>query len=145
MTNPRPYRGKTKDGKWVYGHYYIKHRHLIKPRHIISEPHPMGDEYEVIPSTVSQSTGEYDDNKKEIYKGDLFRTSDKHGFASNCIAEVVFVDGAFAVQLYRGDELEVGAEILPHFKRLYRDSYKVIGDVYDNGDLLNDSENTKTN
>lgn len=67
----RQYRGLTKEGKWVYGWYYIKHRHLTKPRHIISEPHPMGNEHEVIPESVRQQIGKKDKSGTEIYEGDI--------------------------------------------------------------------------
>ena len=65
----RPYRGLTKEGKKVYGWYYIKHRHLTKLRHIISEPHPMGSEHEVIPETVGQFVTK-DKNGNDVYAGD---------------------------------------------------------------------------
>ena len=70
----RPYRGKRKDnGEWAYGWYArIAHRHIIITDNSSINP---GDRWwfriedfvEVLPSTVGQSTGIKDKNKKEIF------------------------------------------------------------------------------
>jgi len=74
----RPYRGLTKDGKWVKGwHCQIGNRHFIA-----TEPYDIGWSggevlkwhiagfIEVIPETVGQQIGLPDKNGVEIYAGD---------------------------------------------------------------------------
>jgi len=56
----RPYRGKTKEGKWVYGWYIFS---------TIDEIIQNGLRYEVIPETVGQFVCK-DKNGKGVFEGD---------------------------------------------------------------------------
>ena len=84
----RPYRGLTKEGKWVFGDRLTiyKKAYICNPKEVPVEifcyDKPNGERInilsclctaivEVIPETVGQSTGRKDRNKKEAYAGDM--------------------------------------------------------------------------
>jgi hypothetical protein len=99
----RKYRGKTKDGKWVYGYVFES----IPGRPYIIQPHskivsllqldygltisPSLEQIcEVIPSTVGQQTGLTDKHGVDVYEGTRFR-----GMDSGTVYTVVFREGEY--------------------------------------------------
>ena len=71
MSEQRMYRGKTKDGKWVKG-WYIEwngHSYIHCPRNTGSWFD--NKRFEVIPSSVGQSTGVFTKSKVEIFGNDI--------------------------------------------------------------------------
>jgi len=118
----RIYRGKAKDGEWVYGYYCeIEGRHYIIDD-TVSHTWLNEDNYEVqglievVPKTVGQQVGRKDDNDKEIYENDIIAISFEYGFVGALESEivtglVVFEDGTYQAgnrSLHNADnEIEV--------------------------------------
>ncbi|KKM86149.1 hypothetical protein LCGC14_1281870 [marine sediment metagenome] len=144
----RPYRGiPINCKKFVYGSAVKLGKRIIivpippeekSPANDITLLAQIAEYHEVIPETAGQASGRKDENNKEIYEGDCFKTSDEHGYSSNCIAEVLFDEEScgFVVQIHRHDELEVWPELLPDYKRNFPDSFEVIGTVHTHPELL---------
>ncbi len=124
------FRGKRiVNGEWVYGDYCQPERlgESGDEEHIIIERPADGGEYYVIPETVGQFTGLTDRNGNKIFEGDIVKYGDT-------IHEVVFEQRnktAYFGMVY--SEIET----LPfgHYQDLRQ--IEVIGNIYDNPELLN--------
>jgi uncharacterized phage protein (TIGR01671 family) len=101
------FRGKTKDGEWVYGSYLRRsysigfadkpttcEEHYIFKRNIIDEKWFNTIKVGVIPETVGQYTGIKDKHGKKVYEGDIVEEGDKIGV-------VKFGEGTFDSGFYR--------------------------------------------
>ncbi len=77
-----------------------------------------------------QYTGAKGKNNKEIYEGDCFKTSNKHGYSSNCIGEVKFIEACFAVHIHREDLIQI-IKPLHQYLEQYADSTEIIGTVHE--------------
>ena len=117
------FRGKRVDnGEWVVGslstEYYQKHGVVIIC--------PSEDEaYKVNPSTVGQYTGLTDKNGKKIFEGDIIFDPE---IKENYIVE--FDKGGFCA----------GDMFLQAYISFDEFSCEVIGNIYDNPELLEDEE-----
>ena len=137
------FRGKTKGGTWIYGSYYYRRdtSPVIETQetyviHYIIEFADFNkvSEYEVLPESVSQFTGMYDDNNKEIYEGDIV-CSDELYFEKYLVK---FHQGNFIVEPFNTvrplrDPLDESYSIgvfSPDFK-LAKTKLKIIGNVYE--------------
>ena len=136
--------GDLVKGAWVYGYVWKNGR----GQYFITEENTL-TMYAVIPETVGQYTGLKDTEEVKIYEGDIvkwcgsFKETD--GTIKNCesIYTVRWVDGAF----YQVDELYTPEyEILSDVISVLDDdeTYEVIGNIYDNPELL-ESEKNGTN
>ena len=121
------FRGKrTDNGEWVYG--------LLGRYNADYENANIIDEFEcLVPvktETVGQYTGLTDKNGKMIFEGDvvagslIWQEKRKNGL-------VAFKDGSFGLIWYRG-----GVEQFNAFTSMCNVEYEIIGNIYDNPDLL---------
>lgn len=131
------FRGKRVDNEeWVYG--------FLCCAIVIDEwtPHKWEDEegytgeycttesYEVIPETVGQYTGVIDKNGKKVFEGDVVE------YAGSC-GEIVFVErrGAFMSR-----ERDMYCEWLSNLPQYGTGIVEIIGNIYDNKEILEDKE-----
>ena len=132
------FRGKTHgNGKWYYGSlvysdeinaaiYFQIGRGLIKRM----------DWVYVNPKTVGQFTGLYDCNKKEIYEGDIVKW-EKDGL----MYVVKFWHGMFYASVEECNKGILGGFPL-HALTEYEDrKCEIVGNIYDNSELLKGGEN----
>ena len=128
------FRARRKNGKWVVGNFINHFSTYFKTeeRHSIFLPKPENDNggywvEDIDPETVGQFTSLHDCDGKEIFEGDIL---DFNGIK----VEVRFVRGVFAF-LANGD---LDEELCGDCRTdLFA---KVIGNVYENPDILKGGE-----
>mgnify|MGYP004501403819 CR=1 FL=1 len=129
------FRGKRVDnGEWVKGfyacvldtHYIITGRFDSLTNGIINS-----EAYKVDPSTASQFTGLTDRNGVKIFEGDIVKYTDWWAEWSGAV-KYDSADAEFIVQLTDND--------IEYFSNLYCGNCEVIGNIYDNPELLEVSE-----
>ena len=128
------FRGKGTSGfsagKWIEGFYVKDFWAPASSGHgIIPADRERGGYCEVYPDTVGQFTG-VTANEKKIFEGDIVKGL--FLFGMEIMAVVVFRDGAFGLQWNRGEVTEFSA-----FTSLCNVQYEVVGNIYDNPELLN--------
>ena len=127
---------RTKKGEWIqglpfgciYGGFSNGAICSIKK---INEKY--GDIYDVIPETVGQYTGLTDKNGKKIFEGDIVKGLFNFGLSIN--AKVVYYDGSFGVVCKR-----CGAINFTAFPSFCGVDWEVIGNIYDNPELMEERE-----
>lgn len=130
------YRGKTKDGKRVEGWYCkVSGKHLIVQSNAklvdptgglvinVFPKYYIDGWFEVIPETVSQSTGLHDKNGKEAYKGD---TLGSQFFSAVLIVDQI-TEGSNCGQWIAKQEDEGYQDL---FEALTVDGYEIIGNIH---------------
>ena len=111
--------------KWVYGYLYRN-----KGLYVICENIRYAEEEPILLDTVGQYTGLHDKNGKEIYEGDIAKYE-------NMTGKIMFFNGSFILSdLEETEEWELG---------VINEDIEVIGNVFEKGILLNDSEKSKKN
>ena len=118
------FRGKRIDnGEWIYGYYWDNEcgNHFIRVT-MNNRGEITIKDYEVIHETVGQYTGLKDNKGIDIYEGDILITLD---FGYKFVVE--FKNGCFGGD-YDG--------FSPMLKSIYGEGGKIIGNIYDNPELL---------
>lgn len=114
------FRGKTKDGKWVYGD-------LVTMQNICIA-NTWHEVIRVKDETVGQYTGQEDKNGKKIFDGDLC-----YYFDSNCDED----DGGLKVVYEYGGYWLKGDGFAISFCQINTNTdVEVIGNIHDNPELL---------
>lgn len=140
------FRGKRKDnGEWVKGDLirvpkdcgsYNEPPSLELVTYIADNSVLTHEFIEVLPKTVSQSTGLHDKDGKEIWEGDIVRIFE-HRF-SPCDFEVMFCDINYCWWLSGVEKREEGGSYQSYsFSNLngFGSDSKVIGNIWDNPEM----------
>lgn len=114
------FKGKEKDsGKW------------LEWNAIAGIPHNVA----ILTNTICQYTGLKDKNGKPIWEGDIcnyYNSEDKDGIGIIKNDYVLWIDGTISMR----------HKMTPLFYLQCKDEWKVIGNIFDNPDLLNKREET---
>ena len=125
------FRGKSKKtGEWVYGYFFKDFNgkcYIINTLQRIENANKDNVWVEVLEETVGQYTGLHDKDGKEIYEGDIVKS--------------FFVDTDEAGnEIYKYYIIEVKYdEVLCSYKIDKFMNLEVIGNIYDNKELLNET------
>ena len=141
------FRGKKIDtGKWVYGFYLEQDAYNLgsknTKRDLLGESMSLIVEDSRRPSatpvnreTIGQYTGLKDKNGKEIFEGDIIKFDYRH--EENF--EIVFEDSAFWTRSKYNEHVSLH-EVIEICKRPNNWRIEVIGNIYDNPELLEEGE-----
>ena len=119
------FRGKSIDnGEWVEGTIHFNGKYILSNKH----RNNYHEWVEIIPETVGQYTGMTDKNGTKIFEGDIVRHID-----TTChVVEVVNSEVYFDTEM-----LEFGFRYSNElFHCQFNNEFEVIGNIYDNKELL---------
>ena len=138
------FRGKRIDNnEWVYGFYFERLTDSIKHCYIKYETWDEGFvTYEVIPETVNQFTDLCDKNGKKIFEGDIIHIKCGYSFSAFVGKGIVFFDEKrlqFKVKSVKPSSFDSEkGNVYDECDFTVIDSYEVIGNIYENPELLGD-------
>ena len=115
------FRGKTEDGKWVYGFPLFQDNYAII-QFWDSEEFAFA-QYFVIPESISEFTGLTDKNGKKIFEGDILKG----------------MGGLYRVYFDISLSCFEWAKINGNWQETFSgfaDEYEIIGNIHDNSELL---------
>lgn len=134
----REYRGKRIDnGEWAYGDLIKnKDKYFIHPQaNVFKVENSLAKImvcHEVIPETVGRFTGLTDKNGKKIFEDDILYIKASHGIECVVGNAIVYYDKELFQ--YRVRSIKPFGIIYCDFTHI--DSFEVIGNLYDNPELL---------
>lgn len=131
------FRGRTYNGSWVYGDLCMPANRFASIRQNKYNYNGVShEESEVIGETIGQFTGLQDKNGKDIYEGDILMCigdrSDNKG--KKYYRSVLFKHGSFCMTVPEYNCLSSLYNHVVNGKLLW----EVVGNIYDNKDLLED-------
>ena len=136
------FRGKRVDnGEWIVG-YLFRLSEELNPFIMIKN---RSESHEVFPETVGQYTGLTDKNGTKIFEGDIVCIRYRNGEIC-CIGDVQFSHGVYGAEWLgtKKNKSMVGGWGQLHNLRRFDDDIindiEVIGNIYDNPELLEDEE-----
>lgn len=118
------FRGKRKNGEWVYGHY----NEWDGKARISGMINGVLDNVEVIPDKIGEFTGLCDKNGTKIFEGDIVKSEFLLGVVKYATAQEGF-DGMCGFMV---DDIYDG---LQNYNGFWH-QVEVIGNIYDNPELL---------
>lgn len=121
--------GTTEGKKWVFGHYYrVKSFFNDNEGHYISTIRSDHlQDYNIDENTLGQYTGLKDKNGKEIYEGDIVKIDCP---TMKMQGKIFYSEDGADFRIY--DEIEDFEENLWYLQ----EEYEVIGNIYENPELL---------
>lgn len=125
--------GEKIKSNWVYGGIFPQNGDGDFA--IIYQQEPTVEKYPVYADTVGQYTGMKDKNGKKIFEGDIIDFSDRSD------------DDGYGIVQYDAEETKFGF-VYDNYceglgQRYWSTNVEVIGNIYDNPELLGDEENVK--
>lgn len=119
------FRGKTQDGKWVYGDLIHSGTDTIA---ILEHDTPCFELVtDVVPDTIGQFTGLHDKNGKEIYEGDVIKIYDN-------VAGCVRYNAKYWRYEVAAPKEPIDNERIPSGKP--SECWEIIGNIHDDLELL---------
>lgn len=139
------FRGKDIKGNWYEG---LLTHNIAKDEWYISNKAGIPTAYQVRPETIEQYTGLTDKNGIRIFEGDIL-SFDYYPYTSdgnqNYYAEIVWVDenAAFCLYTFKNPTSKVCgvSEGCDYIEDFASDVGEVIGNIYDNPELLGGGNN----
>ena len=134
------FRGKTEDGRWVEGclvkgtfYYNDEEMTCIIPVDNTFYPRCEISSYEkVIPETVGQLTGCWDEDGIAIFEGDILLYRDQ----SN---KVLFNEEPYIVKYSNTLAAFIAEDECENWDYIIPQEYKIIGNIHDNPELLKEA------
>lgn len=137
MTRTIKFRGKRlTDGEWIYGDFFRNRgKSFIASDGVVDNPLASWKDYNVQPDTVGQFTGLYDSNGKEIYEGDIIQFKSLNNEIDRKPVEYELSEfrPLFFTSYFNGVD---GVNI---------EDTEIVGNIYDNPNLLTPQENEQQN